>query len=1715
MVDAMSSSLGNLKFAEPQMNFFSSALGIDMTDVNESANTVNERFNALLSDSNIELLITTLTNLNSGASKMNEFLQPDNVSAIVNCVKSMTDSSDKIKDSVCDMENMFYSALSKIQKTTFIFSTVGVVTSLLYAARTKQVRYYSIAGMCCIILFVTMPSSISVRVRDFVAQHLTSWCSSTDGDVAESQAFEFDFIKPMSEFLTMIISFFGADKRKGKMANFREYLDKKVRIEGSIFSVLTTAVEIIQYVVNWVSSTIGGPVFNFMQTHNEEFEKFSKTVMEIEHKVHHKQFPFTTDNYDTLCRLVAEGEALYKDISTKREDMGLAHLLNAKLRILDKLKQQFTQTTFACDGVRQEPVGVLLFGEPASGKSQALEFINTAFCERTLPPEMIPYFQSNPSRFMYNRQVENKFWEGYNDFHHVCTFDDFGQCNDIRGEPDNEYFNVIRAINEFNYTLHMAEISAKANTTFKSKLVTASTNRRVFTPESIVSANAFMRRWDIQADCDFKPEFRSLSEDSKMKLDPTKLPVGSEGVSNIAPDHLQFRVTKGPKTGMMDFDELMDMIVDWYHVKTKRYLQKKEELRKIATGQRNSFDPLPTGVSECVSGSSSSIATSMTETEKLRASGGKPILEECAESQARYDYSEFSQVWNEDKDFNKIDFEKFIENFNLGEGIATTSHWQSLEGSVLGNYKALIRTLFVLDDLDRRENARNCLKYVAKMLYDYYGKRVQQYISIPTLIYFISQCISEADLCRFCLGTLDDYEFIELFNTVALDNEMIFDCSKFCGPKLSTRPGYLQKLYERFQNNWAKAKEYCFDGEFARDLMMFQHKHPILWFIISIFFWIAVFRVVDYITRTIFRIVGFTNLKICDALGVKNGFSEYYRKNRGVLRDRPVYSFEEVVGGKMRQDIERGVYDYDSPNYGKRNTVDPQGDAPYDACADQIASKILNRNSYEFHLQKSRDPSDFGRAGYLTFVAGNIALIPYHFVTRMQSILKDNPEYSENIVKLVKSRPSTGRSSDMYKFTVKQFLDCVQHDDFYERTDMCLVALPRSIVQPHPWLIRYFGTKEDVKNIRDWRFRLMLPNKNGVTYENGRAKVLTTPLHIKDPEKDTIRSIKIGFEYDATTAVGDCGALFFCLNRSTSMGCIFGMHIAGKPQEGLGFSTLVTREDLKTLLDRFDKKDKIKEDLIPRNPLEPIVLPQNEAANMKRILSECLAKDPHNLPILVKQLLDCKENVVEQQMNIEELPVRFSEVLKISEPVSQAGKTRIVRSRMFGKWVESTKAPARLRPFVNDQGDHVDPIIKSISKYCANDSYINPELVIMARDHYSSFLHRNSDRNVDARILTFEEAILGVLNDSMIKSVNRNTSAGFPFIMQSQFKGRGKTKILGTDDVFNLDTAQAQEIRWRVTEIIVAAKNNKRLLHVCTDFPKDEVRDIAKVREGNTRLISGAPFDLLVASTMYFGQFASWFMRNKISNGSGVGMNVYSHDWHRLAQAMRRKCGASPRCGAGDYSRFDATQKAVIQNAILDIINGWYSANGSTSCEDDDVRRILWCEITNSRHVYGDLIYSWYGSLPSGHYLTTIVNTMYNQLVFRIAWQSITLPGVLSLREFEENVYVCAYGDDNIFAVSNDYKDIFTEINIGNALKEIGMVYTSETKHDLNNRLRCLDEIEFLKRKFRFCEEKQRYVAPLRMDTVLQMPYWTKKIPGQRDSIAIDNLNKALEEPIS
>ena len=67
--------------------------------------------------------------------------------------------------------------------------------------------------------------------------------------------------------------------------------------------------------------------------------------------------------------------------------------------------------------------------------------------------------------------------------------------------------------------------------------------------------------------------------------------------------------------------------------------------------------------------------------------------------------------------------------------------------------------------------------------------------------------------------------------------------------------------------------------------------------------------------------------------------------------------------------------------------------------------------------------------------------------------------------------------------------------------------------------------------------------------------------------------------YSAATTVGDCGSLFTVLNRNSSWGTIYGIHVAGKPTEGIGFSSAVTREMLEKYCNFFEQADIVADDL--------------------------------------------------------------------------------------------------------------------------------------------------------------------------------------------------------------------------------------------------------------------------------------------------------------------------------------------------------------------------------------------------------------------------------------------------------------------------------------------------------------------------------------------------------
>jgi hypothetical protein len=76
----------------------------------------------------------------------------------------------------------------------------------------------------------------------------------------------------------------------------------------------------------------------------------------------------------------------------------------------------------------------------------------------------------------------------------------------------------------------------------------------------------------------------------------------------------------------------------------------------------------------------------------------------------------------------------------------------------------------------------------------------------------------------------------------------------------------------------------------------------------------------------------------------------------------------------------------------------------------------------------------------------------------------------------------------------------------------------------------------------------------------------------------------------------------------------------------------------------------------------------------------------------------------------------------------------------------------------------------------------------------------------------------------------------------------------------------------------------------------------------------------------------------------------------------------------------------------------------------------------------------------------------------------------------------------------------------------VGMTYTPEDKGDDVAPWRGLHEISFLKRGYMPDElTPGQYVAPLALDTVMELPYWTKDTINSLQ-ISADNTNEALHE---
>jgi len=261
--------------------------------------------------------------------------------------------------------------------------------------------------------------------------------------------------------------------------------------------------------------------------------------------------------------------------------------------------------------------------------------------------------------------------------------------------------------------------------------------------------------------------------------------------------------------------------------------------------------------------------------------------------------------------------------------------------------------------------------------------------------------------------------------------------------------------------------------------------------------------------------------------------------------------------------------------------------------------------------------------------------------------------------------------------------------------------------------------------------------------------------------------------------------------------------------------------------------------------------------------------------------------------------------------------------------------------------------------------------------------------------------------------------------------------------------------------------------------------------------------DYTLAVRQYFLGFIESVMRNRISNEVCVGTNVYSNDWNKLGIKLSRY---GNHVIAGDFSNFDGSLHQEILWKICDIINQWYDDGD----ENARVRNVLFEEIVNSVVSVDGILLQKTHAQPSGNPLTVIINSIFNQIVMRMAYLLAKREENLPLMcDFTDHVSMATYGDDNVLNISPTVIDWYNQVTITKQLSTFGLTYTDEAKSGLCIPYRSLGDINFLKRKF-VKNESGIFTAPLLIDTIRDMCNWVR---GKQVRTATqENVQNALME---
>lgn len=346
-------------------------------------------------------------------------------------------------------------------------------------------------------------------------------------------------------------------------------------------------------------------------------------------------------------------------------------------------------------------------------------------------------------------------------------------------------------------------------------------------------------------------------------------------------------------------------------------------------------------------------------------------------------------------------------------------------------------------------------------------------------------------------------------------------------------------------------------------------------------------------------------------------------------------------------------------------------------------------------------------------------------------------------------------------------------------------------------------------------------------------------------------------------------------------------------------------------------------------------------------------------------------------------------------------------------------------------------------------------------------------------VLSDIEAVNGIPGVQYVDRLNVNSSMGYPWNTSK------KNYIIETpSEQYPHGIDFSEEVWQRVREIETKYKNGHTVAPIFTMHLKDEVLPQTKIVKNKTRAFTGSPVDWSIVVRKYLLSFVRVVQLNKDLFEAYPGLVCQSREWTLLYQRLTQ-FGVNQMV-AGDYSKFDKKMVAPFILAAYDIIVEIHKRAGWEGPELKILEGIGIDTAFPTVKVQNDLV-QFYGTNPSGHPMTVIINCIVNSLYMRYAYAILNPRG--EVESFRDNVALATYGDDNVLGVSKQ-TPWFNHSTIQSALNTIGVEYTMADKETESKPYIHMDEVTFLKRSFVFDEEVGAYLAPLDEDSIFKSLTW-------------------------